>query len=389
MEQTSRKKAPKYIELANQYRRLIQDGIYKSGDTLPDERTLSMENGVDRRTVRRAFDILQHDGLVHKIIGSGVYVGGREEGGNFPRAKNFGTYPVIGVVAPEVSESDTTKSIEHAIVKNIVKGEYEALRINYLTQAELKSRLMHYHDFLRGLIFIGNDLAAITANAKYAISKNIPVVVAGLVIPVMPSDMFCDCLFLDEEKSAREVVKYLVDAGHRHIVLAGCSNMVQVKKHGRYVGFMAAMSEYRLKPLVAIEKSLKPADFGFYSISFQLACGAKLAEQLMAKRKRPTAVVCLNDHIGLGFIDQLKKMNISYPKDIEVFGFGNTIMRPEIYINVKENPLSSAGADFREISSKAVDMLMRRIRDPEEKFKTEYVPYGIIHRQSTGGNNNK
>jgi len=383
MEEAAAKKLPKYLRMANEYRQRIEKGIYKTGDSLPDQRSLSKEWGFDQLTVSRAFDVLEQEGLIHKIIGSGMYVGGKSVA---PACQNMGhvsSYPVIGIASPEVTEHDAMKISEHVAVNNVSQYKYEALRINYVFPADLKSRLMQYHHFLNGIVFLRHDYSDIASNVQYAISCGIPVVVAGLEIQSQKNDVPCDSLFIDEENCGREIVKYFIGNGHQRIALAG-NHILEIKKLGRYIGFMDAMREYGLEPAIGNEKSLKSSDFGNAYGPFQQACGVKIANLLMNKRKRPTAIMCQNDNIALGILEQLKKMNIACPEEVEVFGFGDDIRWPEMYFPSGVNPLSSAGVNHNELGKKAVDMLMNRIAHPAMDRKIESLKSVIIHRHTTG-----
>ena len=382
MGKTAVKKLPKYLRMAKEYRHRIEKGIYKAGDSLPDQRSISQEWGIDRLTVRRAFNVLEREGLIHKIIGSGMYVGGRSIS---PVCQNLGhvnSYPIIGIVSPEALEHNRIQ--ENSAVNNIFRHKHEVLRINYISQAELKSRLMHYHHFLKGIVFFNNDYSAIASNVKYAISCGIPVLVAGLGTLSQKNDVPCDSLFIEEEEGGREIVKYFIGKGHRQIALA-VENYSGIKNIGRFVGFMDAMREYNLKPMLANEKSLKLSDFGNATGDFQQACGAKIASRIMAKRKRPSAILCQNDNVALGFLEQLKKMKIPCPEEVEVFGFGDDIHWPEMYFPSGVNPLSSAGVDHTEIGKKAVDMLFNRIEHPEMDRKIVSQKSVVIYRKSTRG----
>lgn len=386
MEKGTVKKLPKYLCMANEYRQRIEKGIYKTGDALPDERFLSQEWGFDRMTVRRAFDVLQQEGLIHKIVGSGMYVGGRDIS---PATRHMGHsyYPVIGIAAPETTEHDVLKLLERVALNNVFRYKHEALCINYVSQAELKSRLILYHNFLKGIVFFRHNYSDIASNVQYAISCGIPTIVAGLEIQSQKNDVPCDSLFIDEENAGREIVEYFIGNGHRRIALAG-NHLLETKKYGRYIGFMDAMRKYGLKPIIGNEKNFKVTDFGNAVSPFQHACGAKIASRIMDKRKRPTAIMCQNDNFALGILEQLKKMNIACPEDVEVFGFGDDIRWPEMYFPSGVNQLSSAGVNYNELGRQAVDMLMNRIAHPMADKKIESLKSVVIHRQTTGSRKN-
>lgn len=383
MEKAVTKKLPKYLCLANEYRQRIVNGIYKSGDSLPDERSLSREWNFDRLTVRRAFDVLQQEGLVHKIIGSGMYVGGKSIAPVNQHLNHNNLYPIIGIAVPETLEHQVLKILENAAISNVFHHKHEALRINYVSQSELKSRLILYQHFLNGIVFFSDDYSEISSNVQYAISCGIPVVVAGLEIPSQENNVHCDSLFIDDKNSSRKIIEYFIGNGHRQIVLVGVDNNT-IKKGGQYVGFINTVLEYGLKPVICNEKKLKISEFGNASTPFLEACGVKIAGQIMSKRKRPTAIMCQNDYIAMGILKQLRKMKILCPEDVEVFGFGDEIRYSAMCFFSGINPLSSAGADYNEIGKKAVDMLMNRIAHPAMDRVIENQQNVIIHRQTTG-----
>lgn len=58
-------------------RDLLQSGRFEPGARLPTERTLAEELDVSRRSVRRAFEVLEAEGLVWRRQGSGSFAGSR------------------------------------------------------------------------------------------------------------------------------------------------------------------------------------------------------------------------------------------------------------------------------------------------------------------------
>lgn len=67
-------KQPLYVSIYVKLFNMIQDGVFKKGEQLPGENTLSKQFGVSRSTLRQALLILQEDGIIHNIKGKGNYV---------------------------------------------------------------------------------------------------------------------------------------------------------------------------------------------------------------------------------------------------------------------------------------------------------------------------
>ena len=68
---------PKYISLVNWIKNKISIRELHPGDKLYSENELSEMFGLSRQTVRHAIGILEEEGLVERIRGSGTYVGSR------------------------------------------------------------------------------------------------------------------------------------------------------------------------------------------------------------------------------------------------------------------------------------------------------------------------
>ncbi len=62
-----------YRQIADQLRRLIENGEFPVGSRLPPERDLAVQLGVSRPSVREALIALEVEGLVEVRMGSGIY----------------------------------------------------------------------------------------------------------------------------------------------------------------------------------------------------------------------------------------------------------------------------------------------------------------------------
>ena len=69
-----KKPASRYQQIANDIQEQIKTGELQDGDRLQSEREMSADLGVNRLTVRRAFNLLVERGLVNRRHGGGTYV---------------------------------------------------------------------------------------------------------------------------------------------------------------------------------------------------------------------------------------------------------------------------------------------------------------------------
>ena len=65
---------PLYYQLCNHLQKLIQGGIYHTGERIPSEADLCTQYAVSRVTVRKALDVLVQDGVLTRRHGLGTFV---------------------------------------------------------------------------------------------------------------------------------------------------------------------------------------------------------------------------------------------------------------------------------------------------------------------------
>ncbi|MBQ2802917.1 MAG: GntR family transcriptional regulator, partial [Lachnospiraceae bacterium] len=95
----------KYQALINYINQQIHDKKWCSGDKLPSENELSEQFGISRQTVRRALSVLEEEGVVCRIKGSGTYL-------NFDKTKGIEQKNRIALVTTYVDSYIFPKTIQ-------------------------------------------------------------------------------------------------------------------------------------------------------------------------------------------------------------------------------------------------------------------------------------
>lgn len=67
-------RTPIYEQLCKKITELIMKGELKQNDKLPSVRELAKELGVNPNTVSKAFQMLEHDGIIYSLAGRGSFV---------------------------------------------------------------------------------------------------------------------------------------------------------------------------------------------------------------------------------------------------------------------------------------------------------------------------
>ncbi len=65
---------PIYRQLVRQVRAAVASGNLKSGDKLPSQRKLALELVINHLTVKKAYETLEAEGLIHTDRGRGTFV---------------------------------------------------------------------------------------------------------------------------------------------------------------------------------------------------------------------------------------------------------------------------------------------------------------------------
>ncbi len=189
-----------------------------------------------------------------------------------------------------------------------------------------------------------------------------------LDIPIVFLDFYSgenrtDTILSDSFFGSYMITGYLIEAGHRNIGFLG--NVTSTSSiQDRYLGFYKALLEKKLPVNPKWVISDRGADGAIYR-KFELP------EEL------PTAFVCNCDEAAYLLINQLKNEGYIIPDDISVVGYDN-----HIYSTISNPRITTVDVDSRQMSSEAVDILIRKIRDRSYSRGRTLVNGRLIVRDS-------
>lgn len=185
------------------------------------------------------------------------------------------------------------------------------------------------------------------------------------------SDDYAYSVTYENEESAAELTKYVLDAGHRKIaVITGLANTVT--------------AQLRLK---GINRTFKEAglvlDNAFVKYGdWERATGYSCMMELLKQQERgslPTAVIVMNDLMAVGAIDAIREAKLRVPEDISVVGFDNREISDFVYPK-----LTTMEIDLKTIGFKAAQVVTRCINgaDDIDDGKTIVVPCKMVLRDT-------
>jgi DNA-binding LacI/PurR family transcriptional regulator len=155
--------------------------------------------------------------------------------------------------------------------------------------------------------------------------------------------------------------RHLVAAGKRKIALLGDA---KANKSGRLRrrGFLAALAEAGLEPAAEL------------AVPWTREAGRAAAKDL----RRADAVFALNDSLALGALVGCAELAIDLPGQLAVIGFDD--VEEARYSNP---PLSSVAPSVGEIARRGVELLVRRLAEPERPAEHVTSRFELVVRRSS------
>lgn len=183
----------------------------------------------------------------------------------------------------------------------------------------------------------------------------------------MPSSAHWDLLALDNQRGAEMATEHLIAQGHKRIAFFG-GHAKSSSCQQRRAGFLAAMKKAGLKvPAYRLVESIPTR------LDAVQACAT-----LFKGATAPTAAVCYNDAVALGLMLGLAQRGLRPGADFAITGFddiGEAAMVSPSLTTVSTAP--------RERGRQAAQLLLDRLRNPQEQGERTIVPVKLVIRDSS------
>jgi DNA-binding LacI/PurR family transcriptional regulator len=206
------------------------------------------------------------------------------------------------------------------------------------------------------LILLGPEIgdAAVTE-----LARRVPVVVVGRRM----SGSTVDVVRTADGRGIGQVVDHLVELGHRRIShLSGGGGTIPAD---RRAGYVRAMKRHGLSDAIDI------VDGDFTERSGMLA-----AQELLRRRRRPTAVCAANDQSAIGLLDQLLRAGVDVPGDIAVAGYDDSVLARLAHID-----LTTVSQEPRQQAERAVRAVVERLdENRQERLDVLLEPRLVVLR---------
>lgn len=275
----------------------------------------------------------------------------------------------IGVILPELSESFFSAAIS-GIEDAAAQRNYTVLLAQSHDSAETEQTLVAKMKQQRvdGLLVSISKNTSSYAHFETLNKANIPVVFFDR-IPALKNIHSVAC---NMETGTIEAVNFLLKRGHRAIGLINGPPALFATKE-RKEGYIKAMLKNRLKfdPQLVVTSDLT-----------ELGTIAAVNE-LLARKRKPTAIVTFNDYVALFAIRHARRLGIAINEEITFVSYANMPL-----INYMDySPLASVEQFPYLQGQKATDILIDLLNNPAPAAETQThfnitVASQLIHRDN-------
>lgn len=278
----------------------------------------------------------------------------------------------IGVLTGNI-EIDYFAAITTGIQDRLIKDDFIPITLQKFTAgAKLSDRgglqkLLNYR--VDGVIMCITDERLSREDFLPVLQNHLPIVLLGNYY----GGWICDMVHTDDMRGGEIAGEHLIQLGHSHI-----GYTVFGEGHSscdlRIEGFRRSLE----KSGVSFQKELCARNPAHMERENREAVFRKSIRFLLTRKDRPTAIFATTDIHASLVIDEARKLGIEVPNQLSVIGFANLALAHHT-----SPPLTTIRQDGYAVGSKAAELVLRRINDPDAPVVTHLVPTTLIRRDST------
>lgn len=321
----------------------------RPGEALPRIRDLARIYSVSPGTIQNAIGILQAQGVIYSLAGSGCYISPLQSEPSV--ASSTVSSKLIGLVCQVRNE--LTMRLQ-AGVDSRCREEANSM-VTALSEHRYEDELAQVQRAINsgcnGVIIEPSFRVRGRVEADYLMAQTLPVPLV-LVDMALPGPPHSQVLF-DNYRAGYEMTRHLIKKGHQQIIFMEQewqgTLQLQLSVRDRHRGYLQALQNFGLTvpPMDPLRSNEQGRRYEF---------GAWL-KQWKAQENRPSAVLAIEDTHAAALISQAAQHGINVPQDLEVAGFDDLSVRHTV------SPIfPSVRADWELAGSIAVDLLMQHIR---------------------------
>ena len=348
-----------YEPLLVRLREQIQTGRVGPGEYLGSEYDMVRQTGLSRVSVRRAIGHLVKEGLVERRAGKGLFV----------RAADRATR-TIQIVVPDLTWDrcvKTVRGIKAAAQRQGIFCQIHDAHDNLDMDIDMIRRLPERHS--DGAIIIGLHERKFTPVLYELHANNYPFV----LIDQQLEDLDIPTVLADNYGGGYHVGLELMQRGHFRIGFIG-----MFRPHtgrARMEGLRDAINDAGF----SFDRSLAIDIEGEEDVSDWRKRQYRYTQDLLKRKDRPTAVFIQSDATAMVSYRAIKDLGMKIPDDVAIVGFDDDPASQWL-----DPPLATVSQQAELIGKTAVDLVRRRLENPEGPAEHKVIETVWVPRESAG-----
>ena len=245
------------------------------------------------------------------------------------RRLSLGRTMTLGVIAPFFTSPSVVERLRG--IDDVVGGSaYDLTLFNIETRDQRRAALRRFarRDRVDGIIVISLPLMAAEVRALHR--DQLPTVLVDVADALLPN------VAIDDVAGGAMAAAHLLAAGHRDIAFVGDvenNPFAFASSQRRLEGMREVMSE------AGVALPARYVRRGPYGRETAL----ELTRELLALRRRPTAIFAASDVQAFGVLDAAARAGLSVPGDLSVIGFDDIELAAAIGLTTVRQPLRESG----------------------------------------------
>jgi LacI family transcriptional regulator len=280
-----------------------------------------------------------------------------------PTARNLslGRTQTLGVIAPFFTSPSVVERLR-GIDDVVGRSAYDLTLFNIETLDQRRAALRRFarRDRVDGIIVISLPLRAAEVRALHR--DGVPTVLIDVSHALLPN------VAIDDVAGGAMAARHLLEAGHRHVAFVGDVEdraFAFSSSQRRLEGFARALGEARVTlPASRVRRG-----------PFGRETAVELTRQLLALRRRPTAVFAASDVQAFGVLDAAGRAGLSVPGDLSVIGFDDIELAAAIGLTTVRQPL-------RESGRVGAQLLLRALNGEPPIAPPQLAPLEVVARRT-------
>jgi len=296
---------PYVTQIYDQLRTKIQKNELRAGEKVPSMRELAEQCGVSLGIVKQAVNTLTTEGFLRSHPGRGLYVVGSET----RRAS-------VALVLPALDFEQMPKiirGVKAGLGERSARLILQAADFDYEHEANLFDNLNS--SFVSGAIIYPPPMNSFVEPLRMLRRRGVPFV----LVDTMLQSLEADSVATDRLEAGRITFGYLLERGHRRIGVVDHTgdaiSHIEIREGADEVLRKYGLSFAKLPRVAVSIEELNPTE--------PWANGMAAGKRLLEMAPDVTALVGMNDNIGMGAYLAAKACGRSIPKDISVITIGD------------------------------------------------------------------